>query len=140
MAFKVSVSPAAEGGGGDSFELSEKIVKSVRYKTDTPDDSNARARDVGAILVITGDLLQVAEEETKKMAKWSLESKLPYKNVVVNQTAGSFVIREYTFTHAFVVDYIEETSEDEGDGKFTLIIKQKKDKLEEVKIEGGYGA
>jgi UDP-hydrolysing UDP-N-acetyl-D-glucosamine 2-epimerase len=41
---------------------------------------------------------------------------------------------------AFVVDYIEEFSEDKGDGAFTLIIKQKKDKIDEVEIEGGYGA
>ncbi|MDP4180321.1 MAG: hypothetical protein Q8942_04420 [Bacillota bacterium] len=140
MAFKLAVSPASVGGGGDSFNLDEKVIKAVTYKTDTPDDSNARSHDVGAILEIRGNLLQAAEEDTKKMAKWSLESALPYKNVVITQTAGSFVMREYTFTEGFVVDYTEEFSESEGEGKFTLIVKQKKENIKDVKIEGGYGA
>lgn len=140
MAFKLAATPASVGGGGDSFTLDEKVIKSVVYKTDTPDDSNARSHDVGAILEIRGNLLQAAEEETKKMAKWSLESALPYKNIVVTQTAGSFVMREYTFTEAFCVDYIEEFNDTEGEGKFTLIIKQKRENIKDVKIEGGYGA
>ena len=49
-------------------------------------------------------------------------------------------MREYTFTRAFCVDYIEEFSEDVGNGTFTLIIKQEKKDVENVKIEGGYGA
>jgi|BioPla2DNA2_1021312.scaffolds.fasta_scaffold02513_8 hypothetical protein len=140
MAFELKATPAAKGGDGISFTLSEKVIKSVMYKTDTPDDDNSRSNDVTSILVVKGDLLQDEEEDTKKMAQWSLESKLPYKNVVVKHTAGSVVIREYKLTSAFVVDYIEEFSEDKGDGAFTLIIKQKKDKIDEVEIEGGYGA
>ncbi len=140
MAFELQATPAAKGGDGVSFTLSEKVVKSVMYKTDTPDDENSRSNDVSSVLVIKGVLIQDEEEETKKMAQWSLQSKLPYKNVVVKHTAGKVVIREYKLTSAFVVDYIEEFAEDKGDGTFTLIIKQKKDKMDEVVIEGGYGA
>jgi hypothetical protein len=50
------------------------------------------------------------------------------------------MMREYTFPRAFCVDYIEEFHEEQGNGKFTLIIKQEKKDVENVKIEGGYGA
>ncbi len=137
--FTLKVTPASEGGGGDSFDLDQSVVKSVTYKTDTPDDSNARSHDVGCILVISGEFIQTAEENTKKMAKWTLEKDKPYKNVVVKNVASSgTTIREYTFTCAFVVDYTEEFVDDSGHGRFTLIIKQRKDKNSEVKIEGGY--
>jgi|LSQX01.1.fsa_nt_gb hypothetical protein len=140
MAFKVKVTSASKGGDGVSFELSDKVVTSVRYKTDTPDDENSRSNDVNASLVITGRLLQDQDEETKKMAMWTLKKDLPYKNVVAQHIASKVVMREYTFTQAFVVDYVEEFSENEGNGKFTLVLKQEKSYIDQVKIEGGYGA
>ena len=60
------------------------------------------------------------------MAQWSLESKLPYKNVVVKHTAGSVVIREYKLTSAFVVDYIEEFSEDKETELLHLLLNRRK--------------
>lgn len=143
MGFNVKASTASGSGGyGVSFELNEDIITSVRYKTDTPDDENSRSNDVSAILTITGTLTQNEQDlqETKKVAVWSLEKKNPYMNVVVKQISSTLVMREYTFTRAFVVDYIEEFSEEQGNGKFTLILKQEKKDIENVKIEGGYGA
>ena len=112
------------------------------YKTDTPDDENSRSNDVSAILTIKGTLPQNEADlqETKKVAVWSLEKKSPYLNIVAQQISATLVMREYTFTRAFCVDYIEEFSEDVGNGTFTLIIKQEKKDVENVKIEGGYGA
>ena len=40
--------------------------------------------------------------------------------------------------NAFVVDYKEDYGDVEGVGTFTLIIKQKKDKMAQVAVEGGY--
>jgi len=36
------------------------------------------------------------------------------------------------------VDYREEYGDAEGVGTFTLVIKQKKDKMAQVAVEGGY--
>jgi len=47
-------------------------------------------------------------------------------------------MREYTLTQAFVVDYIEEFQDAQGDGTFTLIIKQQNQYIEDVGVEGGY--
>ncbi len=143
MGFKLTATTASGSGGyGTGFELNDDIITSVRYKTDTPDDENSRSNDVSAILTVTGTLTQNEADlqETKKVAVWSLEKKSPYLNVVVQQVSATLVMREYTFTRAFVVDYIEEFKEDVGNGTFTLIIKQEKKDIENVKIEGGYGA
>ncbi len=54
--------------------------------------------------------------------------------------AASQVVRKYTYPNAFVVDYKEDYGDTEGVGTFTLIIKQKKDKMAQVTVEGGYSA
>jgi len=46
--------------------------------------------------------------------------------------------RKYCFPNAFVVDYKEDYGDEEGTGTFTLVIKQKKDKISTVTVEGGY--
>ena len=48
--------------------------------------------------------------------------------------------RKYFFPNAFVIDYREDFGDGEGTGTFTLVIKQKKDKLAMVTVEGGYAA
>ena len=40
--------------------------------------------------------------------------------------------------NAFVVDYKEDYGDVEGIGTFKLIMKQKKDKMAQVSVEGGY--
>ena len=48
--------------------------------------------------------------------------------------------RKYYFPNAFVIDYKEDFGDGEGTGNCTLVIKQKKDKLNMVAVEGGYPA
>jgi hypothetical protein len=68
MAFKFTV----EGG----IELQDNIIQKVSYKTNTPDDSNARSTDIGAELRITGriitDVHGYDSDVTDKLAAWSL--------------------------------------------------------------------
>lgn len=40
--------------GSESFEVEKECVRSVKVTTDIPLDSNARTKDVGATMVITG--------------------------------------------------------------------------------------
>ena len=61
-----------------------------------------------------------------------------YRNVVVKSVAAGQVIRQYTFTNAFVVDYQETYGDTEGVGTFELVIKQKKDKVQKILVTGGY--
>ena len=42
--------------GSESFEVEKECVRSVKVTTDIPLDSNARTKDVGATMVITGKI------------------------------------------------------------------------------------
>ncbi len=41
---------------------------------------------------------------------------------------------------AFIIDYEENFDTQNGTGKFKMLIKQKKEKIENIVIEGGYNA
>jgi hypothetical protein len=78
-----------------------------------------------------------------KMATWSLvpaEKADCYRKVTVEVFAADLVIRKIYFPNAFVVDYKELFGDTEGTGTFELILKQKKDKLPDLTVEGGYSA
>ncbi len=58
----------------------------------------------------------------------------------MEHVAAGVMERKYYFPNAFVIDYKEDFGDSEGTGTFTLVIKQKKDKLNMITIEGGYSA
>lgn len=133
--------------GADKISLGVESVKKVVLKTDTPKDSNARSKDVGSTMVISGKILTALDGEefdsTRQMGVWSLipaEKADCYRKVTVEVLSADQIIRKIFFPNAFVVDYKEHFGDTEGVGTFELIIKQKKDKLDKVTIEGGYGA
>ncbi|MCX7746221.1 MAG: membrane-associated protease 1 [Clostridia bacterium] len=141
MGFKLKIE------GGETIELGMDNIQTVKYKTDTPDDSNARSTDVGSILEISGKILTAVDgekaDDTMKLALWSLvpaEKADCYRKATLEVIAADQVVRKVYFPNAFVVDYTEEFGHTEGVGTFTLLIKQKKDKNDLVKIEGGYAA
>ena len=101
--------------GLESFETSKECVKSVTMTTDIPLDSNARTKDVGATMVVTGKILAALDgdvtDSTRKLALWSLvpaEKADCYRKVTAEHIAGSIMERKYSFPNAFVVDYQEE--------------------------------
>jgi len=133
--------------GTDTFEVSSTSIISVSFKTDIPMDSDARTADVGTTLTIKGRVLTALDgdpfDSTRKMALWSTvpaSNMECYRYVTIQNIRGGVVERTYGFPNAFVVDYIEEFGDTEGVGNFTLTIKQKKDRLEYVSVEGGYAA
>lgn len=129
--------------GNESFEIVNESVRSVKVTTDIPLDSNARTKDVGATMIITGKILADVTDSTRKLALWSVvpaEKADCYRNVTVEHVAGSVMERKYCFPNAFVLDYKEEFGDIEGIGTFTLVLKQKKDKIASVAVEGNYSA
>ncbi|MCI1695990.1 membrane-associated protease 1 [Aneurinibacillus aneurinilyticus] len=140
MGFKLQIE------GAETIELGMDNIMTVVYDTDTPDDSNARSTDVGATLRITGKIITATDgdnaDDTMKLALWSLvpaEKADCYRKATLEVIAADQVIRKIHFPNAFVVDYKERFGDTEGVGTFELFIKQKKDKTELAKIEGGYG-
>lgn len=131
--------------GPSTIDLGSTIVTGVKFGTDIPHDSNARSTDLGSTIEITGKILTAVDgdpfDATRQLGLWSLvpaEKADCYRKVTVEVIAASQVVRKYTYPNAFVVDYKEHYGDVEGVGTFTLIIKQKKDKMAQIAVEGGY--
>ena len=66
MAFNLKVE------GGEAIELGQDNIITAVYKTDTPDDSNARSTDVGSELKIVGRIITATDgdqaDDTLKLA------------------------------------------------------------------------
>ena len=137
MGFRLNVK-----GQGEEILLEKESILDVKFLSESPDDSNARATDLGIIIEIKGKILAAAngdaEDDTRKVAQWSLvpaESSDAYRTVSLE-----VMVRKIDMTNAFVVDYEESYGDQAGTGTFSLKIKQKKEKVKEVAIEGGYAA
>ena len=131
--------------GNESINLRETSIMTVEFGADIPHDSNARSTDLGSTIEITGKILTALDGEafdsTKQLGLWSLvpaEKADCYRKATIEVIAASQVVRKYTFPNAFVVDYKEDYGDMEGVGTFRLMIKQKKDKMSQIAIEGGY--
>lgn len=131
--------------GASSFEIAKECVQKIKFRTDIPLDSNARTKDVGSTLEISGKILVSTDgdpfDSTRQLALWSVvpaEEASAYRQVEVEILNAGLVERKYSFPRAFVVDYKEDFSNSDGIGQFTITIKQKKDKLDTIAIEGGY--
>lgn len=129
------------------IEIEPECTKKVEFRTDIPLDSSARTKDVGVTMIITGKILSDSAEvgkpadSTAKLLEWSnipAEKKEAYKKVVVTVKSGGISTRKYELPDAFVVDYFEDFNNQEGGGEFTLVIKQRKNKLKDVSVTGGF--
>jgi len=141
MGFKVKIE------GAETIDLSIESVETVKFSTDTPKDTNARSKDVGSTMIVSGKILTAVDgdpfDSTRKMGTWSLvpaEKADCYRKITVEVISADQVIRKITYPNAFVVDYKETFGDTEGIGTFELVVRQKKDKLSTVTIEGGYSA
>lgn len=141
MGFKVKIE------GAETIDLSIESVQNIKLITDTPEDTNARSKDVGSTMIISGKILTAVDgdpfDSTRKMGTWSLvpaEKADCYRKITVEVISADQVIRKITYPNAFVVDYKEHFGDTEGIGTFELVVRQKKDKLSLVTIEGGYSA
>lgn len=132
-------------GQNEEILLDKESIKEVRYISETPDDSNAKATDLSIIVEIKGKILATingdVEDDTRKVALWSLvpsESSDAYREATLEVISAGQMVRKMIMNNVFVVDYIEEYGDQYGTGTFSLKIKQKKEKVKDVEIEGGY--
>lgn len=133
--------------GAEEIALGMDNILEASYKSDTPDDSDARATDLGVIITVKGKIITPVNgeeaDDTRKLAKWSLvsaESSDAYRDLVLEVISGDVVVRNVHLPNAFIVDYQEEYNDKGGVGVFNAVFKQKKEKTEDVTIEGGYAA
>lgn len=131
--------------GNESIQLNETIVTGVKFGADIPKDSNARSTDLGSTIQISGKILAAvggeAADDTMKLAKWALvpaESSDCYRKLQIDVVNASQVVRQVTLPNAFVIGYEEDYADESGVGTFTLLVKQKKDKMCGLAFEGGF--
>lgn len=126
--------------GGEAISLKE--LDAVVFKSDSPNDADAKSNRTSYILEVSGKIVQgVNEKETIKVVNWSLlpaGAKDVERKVTVELVKGNKVVRQYIFTHAFIVDYGEHIGEG-GVGSFSVMLKQNR-ALNGAKVEvtGGY--
>jgi hypothetical protein len=142
MGFIVKVECASE-----TIDLSLESIQTLEFSTDTPKDSNARSTDLGSTVKITGKILTAVDgdpaDSTVKLSLWSMvpvEKADCYRKLTVDVISAGQVVRQINLPNAFVVDYQETYGDTEGVGTFSLIVKQKKDKLANIVLNGGYPA
>lgn len=139
MGFQISIE------GASTIDLSVKTIEAVEFLADVPEDSNARSASLATTMVIKGKILTLFEgsEESLGLSEWS---RVPttdadcYRKVTVKVIAAGQVVRQYVLSKAFVVDYTEEFDDVTGTGTYILMVRQKKDNVDEVEISGGFSA
>ena len=121
--------------GSESIKLQETSITGIEF-----------GADLGSTVLITGKILAAVDgetaDDTSKLAKWSLvpaEKSDCYRKVQINVVSASQIVRQITIPNAFVVGYEEDFTDENGAGTFRLLIKQKKDKMSNLKFEGGFG-
>ena len=129
--------------------MEAESTSQVTFKVEIPQDSRARTKDVGVTMIVKGKILPDtqsagnAADSTAKLMEWSFvpaEKKEAYRGVTLKVTSGGITTRQYELPNAFIVDYYEDFENAEGIGEFTLIIKQMKNKLADVKVTGGFSS
>ena len=130
--------------GDESIILDEHQIIKAEFLMDSPNDANARATDVVNTIKIWGKILTPsvgAIDDTIKIARWSgvrAEVADSYREVNLKVISEDIVVRDITLPHAFVYDYDEQYGDKEGVGTFILTVRQRKDKFDDTKVEGGF--
>ncbi len=117
MAYKITISDGT---------ILEKSIESVTFNANPPSDNFYEMRDftINSMNII-GKI--GAGEKTISLYEWSL---LPasnpkcYKEIEVEYTHAGQIVRNVKFSKAFVVDYSESYSKQEGVGHFALFVRQ----------------
>lgn len=136
MGFRLTIK-----GNKEEIILEKDRIISIKYISDTNNDANARSTDLSVGFEIVGKITNEKDDISKKICLWSLvpaEIEDAYKQISIEVILAGTVLRKFTLPNSFIVDYIEEYDIKTGTGIFKMKIKQKKEKLENITIEGGY--
>lgn len=133
-------------GNSEEINLEKENITSIKFISDTADNSNARSTDINVGIDIEGKILspignETIDDVTRKILLWSLvsaEELNAYKNATVEVILAGNVIRKFNMPNMFVVDYFENYEDKMGNGTFTLKLRQKKEKIKDISVEGGY--
>lgn len=141
MGFRVTIE------GPETIYLGEEIISQVEADIATPGESRARSTQDLASMQISGKLYTIdggPNSETIKLFEWAQvpaeKAEEAYRKVTAEIVAQGKIFRKIEMSKAFVIGYNERYNDMAGYGEFTLVIRQKADKIAEVKAESGLGA
>lgn len=130
-------------GSNDEILIEKDRILEVKFLSDTANDSTARATEINVGLELKGKVTNEKDDITKKLCLWSLvpsESEQAYRNLSLEIVLAGTMVRKIVLPNTFVVDYTENFSIKDGAGTFSMILRQKKEKISDVLVEGGYNA
>jgi hypothetical protein len=125
--------------GQETLTYDKNIIGSVQAALSSPGDSRAKSTNNYMTLVVSGKLhadQDGTNSETVQLFKWAqvpAEKEEAYRKVTVQVEVAPK--RTITLDKAFVVDYKEAYSSQAGIGNFTIVIRQKADTIDDVKVE-----
>lgn len=131
--------------GESSLTYGKEIIQMVNVALSSPSEAKAKSTHNYATMWINGKLNIIegateGDSDTIELFKWAQEpagSEQAYRDVTVEVETTSQCYRKINFNKAFVVDYSERYSDNAGVGVFTLILRQKADKVDDVDVIGG---
>ena len=138
MAYKFKIE------GVHSANLPQENVKSFKSHTETPRTNDGRGTDTAVTMTLSGPVRSVDEaaiaDETINLARWATEydEAKAYSVATATAEASGQVLRNDVYPNAFVVSYSEKFDVAAGVGTFNMILRQKKDLLENIQNTGGY--
>lgn len=127
--------------GKDTIKFGTDVISSAHMSASTPLNSMAKSSAVAITVWVTGKLFSTEEgaSSTVELFDWSLvsaQSADSYREVtveVIHATDDNTPFRTIHLPNAFVVDYSERYNDDKGFGEFALVLRQKADKIPDVK-------
>ena len=136
----------------DGVAFGEGEIDSFDYDSEVFENSKGAVTTL--TLTIHGNIfvnVMTGTENTLKLEEWSRVSASIaqcYRSVEIKAKDEGMIVRNIKFPYAFVVDYIEEYGDIEGDaiGRFTLKVRQKGDLVNSdvnynsIEISGGFEA
>ncbi|WP_110955886.1 membrane-associated protease 1 [Anaerosinus massiliensis] len=128
--------------GSETIKFEKEIIYYVHAEVNTPSNSRAKSSEATATMWISGKLFAKkglpGSSDTVKLFDWSLipaTSADAYRDVTVQVKYEGQLFRTINFPNAFVVDYSEKYNSTSGVGDFSLILRQRMDKMTDVKAE-----
>lgn len=154
MGFRITIKQSSDTKNGDKNDarngtpdivLGKEDITIVRTMLDSEDDNNAKGNHVNIIAHIEGKILAPSDNkkhvQTKQVSNQAYLDgtvSIAYRHVIIEVIANGTVVRKYELPNAYVIDYMEDFSDSSGNGKFSLTIRQKKDKIKDIDIKGNY--
>lgn len=131
--------------GVHSADLPRESVKSFKVHTETPRTNDGRGTDTSVTMTMSGPIRSADEnvfvsDDTINLAKWATEydDAKAYSQATATAVASGQILRQDTFSDAFVVRYKEKFDIMTGVGTYSIVLRQKKDLLDKIQNSGGF--